>query len=58
MLEAIQVTGYKNIEKPGGINLNEDDLANAGVIYNEQNLFARPIDKNGNEMGNIGKLAP
>jgi hypothetical protein len=54
MLEAIQVTGFKNIEKPGTINLNEEDLADAGVIYNEENLFANPIDKDGNSIGSIG----
>lgn len=54
MLEAIQVTGFKNIEKPGTIDLSEADLADAGVIYNEQNLFANPIDKDGNSIGSIG----
>lgn len=54
MLEAIQVTGFKNIEKPGTINLNEEDLADAGVIYNEDNLFANPIGPDGNAIGNIG----
>ena len=32
MMEAIAVTGYKNIAEAGSINLNEDDLANAGVF--------------------------
>lgn len=54
MLEAIQVTGYKNIEKPGSIELSEEDLANAGVIYAEQNLFATPPSKDGSNLGSIG----
>ncbi len=54
MLEAIQVTGYKNIEKPGSIELSEEDLANAGVIYSEQNLFANLPSKEGSDIGSIG----
>lgn len=54
MLEAIQVTGYKNIEKPGSIELSEEDLANAGVIYSEQNLFANLPSKDGSDIGSIG----
>jgi len=49
MMEAIAVTGYKNLQKPGATQLTESDLAEAGVLYNEQEIF---VDIP--EVGNIG----
>ena len=49
MMEAIAVTGYKNLQKPGATQLTESDLAEAGVLYNEQEIFVDIPD-----VGNIG----
>ena len=49
MMEAIAVTGYKNLQKPGATQLTESDLAESGVLYNEQEIF---VDIP--EVGNIG----
>jgi hypothetical protein len=47
MMEAIAITGYKNLQKPGAIELTEEDFAEAGVLYNEQEIFAElPSGKN------------
>ena len=49
MMEAIAVTGYKNLQKPGATQLTESDLSEAGVLYNEQEIFVDIPD-----VGNIG----
>lgn len=49
MMEAIAVTGYKNLQKPGATELTESDLSEAGVLYNEREIFVDIPN-----VGNIG----
>lgn len=53
MMEAIAVTGYKNLQKPGTTELTESDFTEAFALYNAEEIFT--VLPSGKNIGN-GKL--